>query len=226
MPSTVNYIDQSLPLDQNGEVDNCRIEKIIKSKSETLPSESLSKPESILCEILADLLLCSLSDILSLVRKRFQVGMPIATIFQNSKVQDIRDFNHEAQALNSKLCKAEEQSTTPISGCTETHISTYPPLLILQLVPIFILYLMKQVLRWTSFLYIRANLTLLWPYKMSVIERYLNLLASMFLSKIIVHIISPLIGIAIKWVVIGRYEEGLHPMWVRIIPDGGLYRRA
>lgn len=93
------------------------------------------------------------------------------------------------------------------------YSSTYFPLLFLQLVPLVLLYLIKQALRWTSFLYILAYLTLLWPSQTLIIERYITLLASIFLSKVVLRICSPFIGIIFKWVVIGRFKEGLYPMW-------------
>ena len=98
----------------------------------------------------------------------------------------------------------------PTSGAEEFQND---PLLLLQLVPLVLLYPMKQALRWTSFLYILAYLTLLWPSPTLIIERYITLLASMFLSKVVLGICSPFIGIIFKWVVIGRFKEGLYPMW-------------
>lgn len=232
VPSTVKHLEQSLPLDQNGEVDVQKLKEIIDSKTGSSPIEGLSSTEKAICRIYADLLMCSPSDLaldsdffemggdslkagrlLSLLRKRFQVRMPIATLFQNSKICQIRNFIDEAQATSKKINDNEAETTTPLSGCTETYSSTYFPLLLLQLVPIVFLYPMKQALRWTSFLYILANLTLLWPSQTLIIERYITLLASIFLAKVVLRICSPFVGITIKWVVIGRYKEGLYPMW-------------
>ena len=232
VPSNVKHLEQLLPLDQNGEVDVQELEEIIKPKTGSSPIEGLSTTEQAVCEIYADLLMCSPSDLaldsdffemggdslkagrlLSLLRRRFQVRMPIATLFQNSKVCQIRNFIDEAQATSKKLYDNEAETTTPLPGFTETYSSTYFPLLLLQLVPMVLLYPMRQALKWTSFLYILANLTTLWPSQTLIIERYITLLASLFLAKVVLHICTPFIGIMIKWVVIGRYKEGLYPIW-------------
>lgn len=232
VPSNVKHLEQNLPLDQNGEVDVQKLKEIIKSKTELSLIEGLSSTEQGVCEIYADLLMCSPSDLaldsdffemggdslkagrlLSLLRRRFQVRMPIATLFQNSKICQIRNYIDEAQTTSKKLYDNEAETTTPLSGCARTHSSTYLPLLLFQLVPIVFLYPMKQALKWTSFLYILANLTTLWPSQTLIIERYITLLASLFLAKVVLHICTPFIGIMIKWVVIGRYKEGLYPMW-------------
>ena len=232
VPSTVRYLEQTLPLDQNGVVDISRLKKMIESKTESSPIEGLSTTEKAICEIYADLLMCSPSDLaldsdffemggnslkagqlLSLLRKRFHVRMPIATLFQNSKISQIGNFIDEARVTDKKFYENKIESNTPLLGCTETYSSTYIPLLLLQLIPMVFFYPMKQALRWTFFLYILANLTLLWPSQTIIIERYITLLASIFLAKVVLHICSPFIGITIKWVVIGRYKGGLYPMW-------------
>ena len=151
--------------------------------------------------------------LLSLLRRRFQVRMTIATLFQNSKIWQIRNFIDEAQAASNKLYDDKAEITTALSACTETYSSTYLPLLLLQLAPMVLLYPMKQALRWTSFLYILARINMLWPSQPVIIERYITLLASIFLAKVVLRVCSPFIGIMIKWVIIGRYKEGLYPMW-------------
>ena len=232
LPRTVKHLEQSLPLDLNGEVDVQRLKEMIKSKTESPPIESLSATERTIYEIYADLLMCSPSNLdlnsdffemggdslkagrlLSLIRRRFQVRMSIATLFHNSKVCQIRNFVDEAQATTRKPYDDEGEITTSPLGCTEMYSSTYFPLLLLQLVPLVLLYPMKQALRWTSFLYILAYLTLLWPSQTLIIERYITLLASIFLSKVVLRICSPFIGIIFKWVVIGRFKQGIYPMW-------------
>lgn len=232
VPNTVRHLEQPLPFNQNGEVDVQKIKEIVESKTGSSPIEGLSTTEKAICEIYADLLMCSPSDLalesdffemggdslkagrlLSLLRRRFQVRMPIATLFQSSKVCQIRNFVDEAQATDKKLYENKTEIALPFSGSTKTYSSTYFPLLLLQLVPMVFLYPMRQALKWTSFLYILANLTLLWPSQTLIIERYITLIASLFLAKVVLSICSPFVGIVIKWVVIGRYKEGLYPMW-------------
>lgn len=232
LPSTVKHLEQPLPLDQCGEVDIQKLKDFINSETGSSPIEGLSATEWAIYEIYADLLMCSPSEIalesdffemggdslkagrlLSLLRRRFQVRMPIATLFQNSKIWQIRNFIDEAQAANNKLYDDTAEITKPLSACTETYSSTYLPLLLLQLAPMVLLYPMKQALRWTSFLYILARINMLWPSQPVIIERYITLLASIFLAKVVLRVCSPFIGILIKWVIIGRYKEGLYPMW-------------
>ena len=121
--------------------------------------------------------------LLSLIRRRFQVRMPIATLFHNSKVCQIRNFVDEAQVTTRKPYDDEGEITASSLGCKEMFSSTYFPLLLLQLVPLVLLYPMKQALRWTFFLYILAYLNLLWSSQTLIMERYITLLASIFFQK-------------------------------------------
>ena len=71
---------------------------------------------------------------------------------------------------------------------------------------------MKRALKWTIFLYILSYSIVIWPLRTTLVQRFINLLLAMTLSKVATQIYAPIIAIAIKWLVIGRYKEGMYPM--------------
>ena len=75
--------------------------------------------------------------------------------------------------------------------------------MMLQLVPIGILYPMKRALTWTVFMYCMSytqNLSI----NNYVPGRLLELVVSIGIGKAVTKIVAPLISIACKWVVIGQ----------------------
>ena len=50
-------------------------------------------------------------------------------------------------------------------------------------------------------------------YKPNVAARFLALISALFISRVCTQVVAPLFGIAFKWLVIGKYREGLYPMW-------------
>ena len=75
-----------------------------------------------------------------------------------------------------------------------------------------VFYPMRSALQWVSQLWILSR-TRFWEDTESLWGRFLNLSLYMAASWMFVQALFPLIGIASKWVIIGRYREGLYPMW-------------
>ncbi|MCJ1395012.1 hypothetical protein MMC18_007893 [Xylographa bjoerkii] len=231
IPSSINHIDCPLPLDDQGLVDKSKLEQILRDQNSSGLSCDVSSTENKIRHIYGTILSCSPNDVsahsdffemggdslkagrlLSLLRKEFQVRIPIGTLFQKSRVQEL------TQIVNDNLSQRPQEPTHPpksvaLPGCTETYSSTTTFLLLIQLIPIVILYPMKRSMKWTFFLYILSYSTTVWPLQTTTVERFINLLIAMTVSKLATQICAPILAIAIKWLVIGRYKEGMYPMW-------------
>ncbi|MCJ1382767.1 hypothetical protein MMC17_005880 [Xylographa soralifera] len=231
IPSSINHIDCPLPLDEKGLVDKVKLEIILRDQNSSSLSGDISSTEEKIRRIYGTILSCSPNDIsahsdffemggdslkagrlLSLLRKEFQVRIPIGTLFQKSRVEDL------TMIVNNNLSHRPQEPTDhpksiALPGCTETYSSTNTLLLMIQLIPIVILYPMKRSLKWTFFLYILSYTTTVWPWQTTMAERFINLLITMTVSKLATQICAPILAIATKWLVVGRYKEGMYPMW-------------
>ncbi|MCJ1397237.1 hypothetical protein MMC11_000429 [Xylographa trunciseda] len=231
IPRSINHIDCPLPLDDQGRVDKNKLEIILRDQNPPSSSRDMSSTENKIKHIYSTILGCSPSDIcagsdffemggdslkagrlLSLLRKEFQVRIPIGILFQKSRVEEL------TQIVDDNLSQRPENFTplpksATLPGCTKTYSSTNTLLLLIQLIPIVILYPMKRSLKWTVFLYILSYSTLVWPLQTTMVDRFINLLVAMAASKLATQICAPILAISIKWLVVGRYKEGMYPMW-------------
>ena len=91
--------------------------------------------------------------------------------------------------------------------------STSPNCLLVQLVPLLLIFPMRRIVIW----FLVAGP---WVYFMELgMGRFRALLCAMFLSRLILGVCMPLVGIAAKWMIIGRYKAGKYPLW------GAMYLR-
>ncbi|POS72287.1 peroxisomal-coenzyme A synthetase [Diaporthe helianthi] len=151
--------------------------------------------------------------LLSVLRAEFNVHIPIDAIFQNSTPDamssDIRQRlpdNWDASTQASK-----EEDFIP-EGCTETYSSKRPLLMALQLLPMMVFYPIRRAGQWTIFMIFLAA-TQKWRTTQYVPGRLFNLTLAILVARIATKAIAPWIGIAAKWLLIGRYKEGIYPMW-------------
>ncbi|EXL60860.1 hypothetical protein FOCG_00135 [Fusarium oxysporum f. sp. radicis-lycopersici 26381] len=146
--------------------------------------------------------------LLSTLRNEFSISLPITAVFNGGTVTSIAA--HIDKMLHSKTGESDQPSA--IAGCTETCSSTNPFLMILQLFPLIIFYPLRRAVQWTIFFVTLAHSQKL-PTNHSLPGRFLNLTVSMLIPRIIMGFVSPIVGIICKWLIIGRYREGLYPMW-------------
>ncbi|QIW94821.1 hypothetical protein AMS68_000339 [Peltaster fructicola] len=149
--------------------------------------------------------------LLSVLRKSFATRITIDALFNNSSVGALTKLlgvsaapKHEPVS-NTGLVKS-------LPGCTETRSSTSVPLLLLQLIPIVIFAPMRRALSWTIFIYCLTYSSQLQSVQ-SLPGRFINLVVSLLIGKTVTEIFVPPLTILLKWLIIGRYKEGLYPMW-------------
>lgn len=103
-------------------------------------------------------------------------------------------------------------SSLPLPGCEKTYSSTNPLVLFIHLLPAVLVFPMKVALRWVILMYSLSTLLNYWLDE-SIFARFLMLVTAMAAARIAVQVAAPIVAIAVKWIVIGRYKEGMYPMW-------------
>lgn len=229
VPSSIRTLDAPFPVRSDGTVDHVRVAALLQLQKTLISGDFSSTTERKIRGMFAELLSCSPADIsadsdffqiggdslkagklLSALRKEFHVRLPIGELFTNSTVRALCDI------VDSKTPSKDEKAATPtleLPGCTTTCSSTNPLLLILQLLPIGILYPMKRSLEWTVFLYMLAVTLRIWSVGSTVVQRLFVLLVSIMVARAATQTVPPILAIICKWVLIGRFKEGMYPMW-------------
>lgn len=85
--------------------------------------------------------------------------------------------------------------------------------LLVQALPITLVYPFRRVILW---------FLIAWPwveFMKNGFGRFTALVLAMITMRLVVSLAAPLLGILVKWVVIGRYKAGKYPLW------GGYYLR-
>ncbi|USW53594.1 Putative AMP-dependent synthetase/ligase, phosphopantetheine binding ACP domain, ANL [Septoria linicola] len=237
IPAKVHQLEQPFDRNESGQIDEDSISaKIAKPKPTIVESVPMSGPastEDTICRVFAQVLSLPVEDVtsssdffelggdsmgagrlLNSLRKEYPIRLPINVLFTNSKVCQL------AQVIDEKLPKSsptQEQNVIlrepeHMPGCEETYSSSNVALMILQLVPMVIFYPMKRALTWTIFMYMLSE-TQNWVTNNYIPGRLLDLVISITIGGTVTRIISPLLAICFKWLIIGRYQQGLYPMW-------------
>lgn len=225
VPSRITLLDGPMPVDVHGYPDHAAIAKALRSRD---AANDMSPIEHRVREIFAVALTCTPEDVfastdffhaggdslsagrlVSQLRHEFGIFLPGDVLFHSSTVGAVAA--RVSAALDAQAKKAEGSRDLP--GCTETYSSTNPLVLILQLIPIVLFSPMKRALRWILFAYIMARSIMRFPIRDLLIGRLLLIILAVLAARFAEQLISPFCGILFKWIVIGRYREGLHPMW-------------
>ncbi|KAJ6481523.1 acetyl-CoA synthetase-like protein, partial [Mycena vitilis] len=159
------------------------------------------------------------------IRKETGVSIPVATLFTHTTVKGIAALI-DADEKHSRV--GSSSSSYPPSGHSRntseatlvyggTHSGggkrgqNHPISLMVQAVPFIFFYPLKAAMTWTILLLTLSELA---PHvNGSYWERILSLLTAIIVARLATRIWSPLISIAFKWAVIGRYKPGKYRMW-------------
>lgn len=233
IPTTIKSIDGSFPMTQKGFVDEAALEALVREQRKSGLDENLTETERKVRDVFAELVACSADELsassnffdaggdsmkagrlLSMLRKEFNVRLPIDTLFTNPEVRQLSAVIDEQTASNKdENGNAGVRVEMPLPGCIKTYSSTSFILLLIQLIPIGIIFPIKSGLHWTFFLYVLGATLRDWPFNVSIWGRFFNLLVSIYFTRLASQIIWPCIAIMMKWLVLGRCKEGMYPMW-------------
>ncbi|KAK4503390.1 hypothetical protein PRZ48_004305 [Zasmidium cellare] len=233
IPSKISQLSEPLPRDAYGVVDQAALEKKLNSTNVATVSGDLSPTEATVGKVFAQVLNIPASNVsaesdffelggdsmgagrlLNALRKEYPLRLPINILFTNPKVSQLAKVIEEKlprdQPTSDEKVIVKEPELLP--GCEETCSSTNPLLMMLQLVPMLLLYPMRRALTWTIFMYMLTE-TQGWVTSNVLFGRLFDLVISITIGGLCTRIVAPLLAIAFKWLVIGRYKEGLYPMW-------------
>ena len=226
LPDKICLLKEPLPIDKRGMVDDevfqIMLDGLLDASTYTLEHSTEGKVTKVFAEVLArhpnelprDVDFFSLGGdslragrLSSALRSEFGHQVPIGIIFNEGSIEAIALYMDEvAQSRPASI--GEDQ----IVGCFKTYSSTNPFLMAIQLIPMVILYPLRRAFQWTVFI-VAVSFAQNWPTNLSVPGRLLNLTLSILFSRIVVTTLFPFLGIVAKWIIIGRYQEGLYPMW-------------
>jgi acyl-coenzyme A synthetase/AMP-(fatty) acid ligase/acetyltransferase-like isoleucine patch superfamily enzyme len=165
------------------------------------------------------------SQLASKIRIHFKVSCSGADIFHHSSCNDLAKLIHkrsstsdDSTVTSDTSCSQDTNSDTEvqsIDGQGAPFAAKRLPLessflaSIFQLFPMFFVFPLFQVTRYMLFFSM-----LLWSVEVVPGERDLG---TFILAYLTFHLIwvtfTPLVFVAIKWIVIGRYTEGRYPIW-------------
>lgn len=230
MPSKLQALQFPLPVDGTGNVDDAALKMFLAEADAQASSGDEQSVEGRVTKAFGLVLNLSSSDIaadadffdlggdslkagklLSVLRGEFNLHIPIDAIFQQGSTRGLSAYIRE-RVPDADSRGPQEEETFIAEGCEETYSSTHWWLMALQLVPMVIFYPMRRAYQWTIFI-IFLSWTQSWPTSNFVPGRLVNLTISILVARIITKAFVPWIGIAAKWLIVGRYKEGLYPMW-------------
>ncbi|KAM5343355.1 hypothetical protein ACJ41O_011892 [Fusarium nematophilum] len=224
VPNRVFLSHEPLPRDEAGAVD---VEMLRSRIEESQKDECSDSIEGRVSRVFAQVLSCDIGSInsstdffasggdslgagrlLSLLRAELGVQLPIATIFNQGTVK----FISAKAAEMMEDTAVESDFTANLPSQESTRSSANPLLMLVQLLPLAVFYPIRRGCQWTIFL---LALTYLhdWPTNRWIPGRLLNLILSFTFASICVRLVAPFIGILAKWALIGKYRQGLYPMW-------------
>ncbi|KAK5998157.1 Oxalyl-CoA synthetase [Cladobotryum mycophilum] len=226
IPERVHLLPEPLPRVDCGNVDDTALDAVLQALDGSSLEKLEASTEGKVTKTFADILSRSPNDIpldvdffglggdslragrlVSSLRSTFNIQLPIGIVFNQGTVTAIA--THIDTVLKSMPATVQED---PVFGCETTYSSTNPFLMLLQLVPIVIIYPMRRAFQWTTFI-VALSYVQTWPTSQHVLGRLFNVTLCIMLAQIMIGCIAPFVGIFAKWVIIGRYREGLYPMW-------------
>lgn len=227
-PSRITYLPTPFPRLSSGVVDEAALHTALKKPQGSDSSLSSSQTEHQIRRAFSEVLSFDIEDIssssdffelggdslsagrlLSILRRDMQIRIPVDKLFGSSRVCDLCLLADELLQLESRSTDEEER---PLPGCTETYSSTHPLILFIQLLPLVVFYPMKMALQWTTLMYALSTIGKYWS-EPNIPARFVALIGAMFISRFCIQVIAPVIGILFKMAVMGKYKEGMYPMW-------------
>ncbi|KAI0393121.1 acetyl-CoA synthetase-like protein [Xylariaceae sp. FL0594] len=228
VPHSFNVISKPLPRDAQGVVDQTVLSQLVKesqgSETTTLADSSSAK----VTHMFADILQIRTKDVdptktffdlggdslragklLSTIRAEFGVRIPIDFIFKQGTVNQLADYIDDELAQRSDDDMEEAGQSSRV---LKTYSSTNPILLLIQLLPIMVFYPIKRAFPWTFFMY-ALTFSQIVHLSGTIPGRLFTIVLSIILARLASGIVMPIVGILMKWLIVGRLKEGLYPMW-------------
>lgn len=232
IPSHISFLNTPFPRLSSGAVDGEQVMALLNTQNKRQSLDGLPMYEIKVREIFSDILsvpfnsLTNSSDFfemggdslragkfISAVRRELNVRMPIQALFSNSSIQALCDFLAPQIVVDDDGEGKHQIYDHDSSLSIKTHSSTNPFVMLAHLTPMTVIFPMRRALEWTILLYALSILLYKWPGQTTPVLRVIILMIAVMISRISSQVICPIFGILFKWIVIGKYREGLYPMW-------------
>jgi acyl-CoA synthetase (AMP-forming)/AMP-acid ligase II/acyl carrier protein len=230
IPSSISFLPEPYPRQLNGAIDEWALQSMLTKIKHAQASPATSETEQRIRKAFAEVLNFPIDEInsrsdffalggeslsaghlLSLIRRDIGVRIPVDKLFTSPTVFSLCSLVDNILQVNANV-DLESGAAPSMPGCTETYSSTNPLVLIVHALPIVLLFPMKMAFQWTALMYALSTLSSDW-FEPNIAARFVALITAMFASRLATQIFAPLLGIAFKWLVIGKYREGMYPMW-------------
>ncbi|KAK7740911.1 putative secondary metabolism biosynthetic enzyme [Cytospora paraplurivora] len=235
IPRGIHILHCPIPTDEDGGVDELALQKLLAEVDSPSNTENCDVSlDDRVVKVFASVLNLHAADItadgdffelggdslragrlISVLRSNYNIHIPIDAIFQHGSSSALAAYIRERKASNWEPPPDTEikgEKSLFVQGGEETYSSTRWWLLALQLLPMCVMYPMRRAYQWTVFM-IFLSATQEWSTAQHVPGRLLNLTIAMFVARIVTKAFAPWVGIAAKWLLIGRFKEGVYPMW-------------
>ncbi|WPH01212.1 Oxalate--CoA ligase [Acrodontium crateriforme] len=232
LPDNIIQLEKPFPRNRDGSMNEDAVNALLQSRSTSKDSTSnTGSTESIVSTVFAEILALPKSHIsrssdffelggnsmaagqlLSKLRKEFKLRLPINVLFTNSQVAGLSALIDEKLGKDQGPTKTAVYQEELVPGCWETRSSSNPFLMTIQLIPVGIIYPMKRAFTWTVFM-CALSVTQNWPTNETLLGRLFDLVLCIGIARVFTRAAAPLFAILFKWLVMGRYKEGLYPMW-------------
>lgn len=164
-------------------------------------------------------------QLVAAMRKALRVKLSVADLFTAPTIEALAHKVSSLKILGSPGPNRQQESSAAQAGpsggsknyATAAHLSPFSntslPCLFVQLLPLAVVFPVRRIAIWFF-------TAIPWVYFMRHgVGRFKALLCAMLLMRISVGLLAPLTGIAVKWLVIGKYKAGRYPLW------GSMYLR-
>ncbi|KAJ5515697.1 hypothetical protein N7527_007257 [Penicillium freii] len=226
VPSRIIPLKGPMPLDFYGNPDQAAINEAIHARNS---DGDISPPQRRVREIFAVALSCAPEEVssatdffaaggdslsagrlVSQLRREFGIFLAGDILFHHSTVGEIE--HKILEAIEVKAAKGDN-GEVELPGCEKTYSSTNPIVLVLHLFPTVFFFPMKRAFQWMMFAYVVAECSTRFPIRDNLIARLMLVVFAVMAARLCSQIVSPIFAITFKWLVIGRYKEGMSPMW-------------
>ncbi|ROW09255.1 hypothetical protein VPNG_05812 [Cytospora leucostoma] len=234
IPRNINMLHCPLPTDEGGGVDEVALQKLLTEVESATTEKCDVSLDYRVVEAFASVLNLHAADItadgdffelggdslragrlISLLRSSYDIHIPIDAIFQHGSSSALAAYIRERIPSDWEPppdTELQEEKDVFVEGEERTYSSSRWWLMALQLLPMCVMYPMRRAYQWTVFM-IFLSATQEWSTAQYVPGRLLNLTIAMFVARIVTKALAPWVGIAAKWLLIGRFKEGVYPMW-------------
>ncbi|CAG8426467.1 unnamed protein product [Penicillium salamii] len=226
IPSRIIPLKEPMPLDFYGNPDQAAIDEAIRalhSDGDLTPIQRRTR------EIFAAALSCGTEDIsgltdffaaggdslsagrlVSQLRREFGIFLAGDILFHYPTIGDVEC--KIAESVEVKAAKGDQEEVE-LPGCENTYSSTNPIVMFFNILPVLFFFPMKRAFEWLVFAYVVAECSTLWPIRDHILGRVILIVLAVLSARVASNFLFPFCGILFKWLVIGRFKEGIYPMW-------------